>query len=240
MTSAPPRDPSAPPRSAGSDPAAPPEQFTCEVCQRTFQHKIALFNHRKSHDKAPGEGLGVEPEIKVRKTAKLSTKELDALQGELAENVRAVGGMLHAGLIGLKLLKLQNPEARFSLPGTRIDLPIPSFDTHLPYTLISRSELTAKVLVDHAAENESLLRWLIRFNGWFKGGEVGQLVGAHAAAAVLSLGVQNPVLGTAAGALIGDVVAQVTHENAELRHQVAHLRAQAAARPPDDERGAGS
>ena len=238
--------PAAPPMTAGSD-AAPPEKptrYECEVCGREFKAKIALFNHAKTHDRDPDEPIGVDPEIKVRKATKLSQKELGELQQKTAENIRAVGGLLHGGLMALKIARLQHPDGRAPIPGTDRAIPLPSVDTHLAYALISRSEITARVLVEHAATNETLLKWLTRINGWFEGGETGQLIGAHVTAAVMTAGVQNPVITTVAGALIGDVLEQVEQENRELRHQVAQLQAQVAAnggwRAPGDERGAGN
>jgi hypothetical protein len=224
---------------------AAPERYACEVCGREFKAKIALFNHAKTHDLKPGEGAGVEPDIKVKRAPKLSQKELEELQTETAENIRGIGGLLHAGLLSLKVLKLQQPDAGLRVPGTKVELPLPRVDTHLPYVLISRSELTAKVLIEHAAENETLLKWVVRINGWLKGSETGQLVGAHVVGAAATLGVGGPVIGAAAGALIGDVLEQVEQENRELRHQVAQLQAQVAGqaggwRAPEDERGAGN
>ena len=245
MTSqAPPRDRAAAPQTSGS--AAAAEEFRCEVCERTFQHRIALYNHRKSHDLKPGEQPGVEPDIKVRRAPKVSQKELAELQSELAENIHAVGGMMHGVLTGLKAWRLQHPDARLRIPRTSIDLPVPALETHLPYTIMSCSEITARVVAEHAAQNEMLLRWVIRFNGWFKGGEVGQLVGAHVVAGAMTAGVRNPLMETA-GRMVGlaEVMSQVDQENAELRHQVAQLQARlqqeaGAWRPPQDERGAGS
>ena len=238
--------PAAPPTSAGSEPAAErPDRFACEVCGREFKAKIALFNHRKTHDRDPDEGIGVDPEIKVRKAPKLSQKEMAELQEKTAENIRAVGGLLHGGLMALKVARLQHPDGRAPIPGTDRAIPLPPLDTHLAYAMISRSEITARVLVEHASTNETLLKWITRVNGWFEGGETGQLIGAHVTAAVMSAGVQNPVISTVAGALIGDVLEQVEQENRELRHQVAQLQAQVAAngggwRAPGDERGAGN
>jgi hypothetical protein len=237
-------DPAAPPPTSGSDADPQPDGLTCEVCGQAFTARIALFNHLKKHERqaAAGETPGVEPKIGVQRAAKPTQKELAQIQDELASNVETVGQLVHGALIGLKLMRLQDPERRLPLPGGS-SFALPAFDTHLGYTLISRSQLTAKVLVEHAGENETLLKWIVRFNGWFKGGEVGQLVGAHVVAAAASVGVENPILGAAAGALIGDVVERVQVENHQLRQQVAQLQAQAAAAAGvgrADERGAGS
>jgi hypothetical protein len=238
-TASPTRDPAAAPRSSGSA-AAPPEQHVCETCGRTFAHKIGLWNHQKSHDRAAQDPAAAD--VKVRRSTKVSQKELAELQDDLGENIRTVAALLHAPLTALKLLKLENPDARLRIPRTSIELPLPSVDTHLPYVLKSRSDITARVLIEHAAENETLLRWIVRFNGWFRGGEVGQLVAAHAAGVALSAGAGGPLIGVAVRlAQIDDVLEVVEQENARLRQQVATLQAQLqVVRPPDDERGTGS
>lgn len=234
--------PDAPPTTAGSAPA-PPERYACDVCGREFTAKIALFNHRKKHDSKAGEGPGVDPDIKVQRAGKIGQKELAEIQAELGENIRMVGGVLHSILVSAKVARLQHPDGRVPIPGLEATLPLPAVETHLAYALISRSELTAKVLVQHAESNETLLKWIVRVNGWFKGGEVSGLVGAHVVAAAATVGVGGPIVGTLAGALIGDIVDQVEQENRELRHQVAQLQAQvagAATRRNGDERGAGN
>jgi len=221
----------------GSEPPAA-DELTCGVCGRACKTKVGLASHLRGHERA---GPPDPAEAPVKKAAPLSRPNLREVQAELAGNIKTVGELLHPLLVNLKLARLQNPEARIRIPRTRVDVALPEFDTHLAWTVISRSELTARILVEHAAENETLLRWLVRFNGWFKGGETGSLIGAHVSAAAGSLGVSNGVLSTIQGALIPDVLEQVRTENFELRRQVEQLQAQmAAAAARGDERGAGN
>jgi len=237
----------APPRTTGSD--AAPEPLVCKVCGREFTAKIGLFNHAKTHDLKPGEGPGVDAPKAVKKASKLSEKELEDLAGKTAEHIEALGGVLHAGLVGLKLARIQNPSGRLTIPGTQLGVPLPALETHLAHVVISRSAITARVLVQHAAENETLLKWLVRINGWLEGSETGQLIGAHLAGAAATVGLGGPAGGWLIKGLIGDVVEAVEQENRELRHQIAQLQAQLQAqaaaangawRPPGDERGAGN
>jgi hypothetical protein len=190
----------------------------------------------RSHE---GKGLPDPGEVAVKK-AGIAKPALKEVQQELADNLRTVGALLHPLLLNLKLLKLQNPGTRIQIPRTKVDLALPAFDTHLAFTVISRSDLTAKTLVDRAADNETLLKWLIRFNSWFKGGEVGQLVGAHVSAAAGSLGVSNGIVSTIQGALISDVLEQVQTENYELRRQLEEAHRQMATQGARDGRGSGN
>lgn len=229
-------DLSAPSPNAGSElPAA--DDLTCPVCGRACRSKLGLQAHMRAHDgKAPPDPGDVQ--VKKALTVKPSLKEV---QSELAGNLKTIGQLLHGALYSLKLVKLQNPDARLRVPLTGIDTALPDFDTHLAWTISLNSELTAKLLTEHAASNETLLKWLVRFNGWFKGGETGSLVGAHLTAAASSLGISNGLLHTVESALIPDVLERVQAENYQLRQQVQELLTQrTAAAASRDERGAGN
>lgn len=192
----------------------------------------------RSHQRETNDG---EPaEIPVKKAGGATQAQLKEVQEELAKHIRTVGQALQPLLLNLKLFKMTNPDARLRVPGTRLDFAVPNADTHFAYTLISRSELTARLLCDHAAKNETLLKWLIRFNGWFKGGETGSLVGAHVVAAVSSAGASGALISTVQGSLIPDVLAQVQEENYSLHRQLEELQRQMAAQGRMDERGAGN
>ncbi len=226
------------PPSAGSGSAS--DDLTCSQCGRAFTAKIALWNHRRAkHGDQPAKAPQAA-DIPVKRASKPSQRDLKEIQDELAQNVRMVGQVLHPLLINLKLLRLQNPDGQVQVPGTHTKVGVPAIDTHLAYTIVSRSDVTAATLVKHAESNETLLKWLVRFNSWFKGGEVGQLIGAHAAAAAATVGLTNPVVGTVTSLLIPDVLEQVQAENFELRQRVAELQAQAAAVAARDGRGAGN
>lgn len=211
---------------------------SCPVCGKECKGSFGLQAHMKAHKgQEPGE---ITPDsIPVKKAAKPSQKELKELQEDLATNIKTVGQILHPLLLNLKVIKLQDPDARIRIPNTKIYLPIPDFDTHLPYTLISRSELTAEVLTKYAEGNENLLKWLVRFNSWFKGGQTGSLVGAHIVAAASSLGINPPMLEMVQTGLIPDVLEQVQAENYQLKQQVEQMQAQIVELRRDG-RGAGN
>ncbi|MGH3628975.1 MAG: hypothetical protein ACRDRL_16265, partial [Sciscionella sp.] len=131
-----------------------------------------------------------------RKPAALPTVDLKALEAETAQNIKALGQLLHGVLFMAKVAKIQQPESR-----------LPAFDTHLAHAVQLRADLTARLLAEHAAKNEALLRILQGFNGAFKGGDVGQVAGSLVCAGLATVG--RPAPGPFAAMLIPDVMQAV-------------------------------
>jgi hypothetical protein len=142
--------------------------------------------------------------------------DLKALETETAQNIAGVGQLLHGVLLMGKIAKIQNPDGR-----------LPEIDTHLGFALQLRADMTARLLTEYAAKNQTVMRVLQGFNALFKGGEAAQLVGSLALAGLASAG--QPVPGPFQGMLNRDVVQAVDAENRELYAQMQAAQRAAAA-----------
>lgn len=216
-----PSEPTGPSDSSESIPTESPNpSFDCPYCTRAnFATERYLNIHiaRKHKDQPqihyedrPVREPPTGPRVEVHMPPPVDLEKLEAVT---AENIEALGQLLHMALKTAKVQKAMHPNSR-----------LPALDTHFAFALQLRARATAHLAVQYAAKNETFMRLLLAFNRAFEGSESATVLISLGLGLAGTIGAPAPPM--LHGMFNADVMQAVEAENRELLQQFAEIRRQ--------------
>lgn len=241
-----------------STPNGTGEALSCPYCEEetSFRSLAGAKSHlrRKHPDAAIPEEWSMSRTRSQTSTAppksepiREPTPELKQIHEELVESIDSVGGII-AALIG-QYKETTVTYAAFHgghAPNFPVIGPAPYFETTFGHTISNRAPLSAKILMDYAERNSTLLALIVGFNKAMHGGEVAGLVADHVVGLAHTVMPANRRINGLAMMRTPDALAKVMEENESLRAEIGRLHREAQARQaeagaaPGDERGSGN
>lgn len=175
---------------------------------------------REREEQEPAEYGGPAPKVPP-------LRDLGGVERALAVNIEALGGMLAMILGQYKGFVATHPGAAIRLSGQPRQLPY--LESTLGHVIAQDAPQTASMVMGYAQKNETVLRWVERFNTAMTGGAATGLIMDHALGLAHTAAPTSPMIERLAEVKVAEAMAEVRKENEELRARIEQMmRAQQA------------